>query len=64
MTCFKARPTLLCRLYISGGVGSGKTMLMDTFFAELAAAGFMRGSPHVMANARRVHFNAAMLEVR
>jgi len=39
-------------LYVYGGVGRGKTMLMDLLVAEL-------GSPRV----RRVHFHAFMLEI-
>ena len=41
-------------VYLHGGVGRGKTMLMDTFFATLP--------PRVAASARRVHFHEFMAE--
>lgn len=41
-------------LYIHGGVGRGKTMLMDHFFSQLEAAGL---------RVRRVHFHHFLLEV-
>ncbi len=47
----------LAGLYIYGSVGSGKSLLMDMFFAEVEAA-------DAVPLRRRLHFNAAMLEVR
>lgn len=44
-------------LYIYGSVGSGKSLLMDMFFAEVEAA-------DAVSLRRRLHFNAAMLEAR
>lgn len=44
-------------LYIHGSVGSGKTMLMDKFYDQVRATGAVPFS-------RRLHFNAALLEVR
>lgn len=43
-------------LYIYGSVGSGKTMLMDRFYDAVQQAG-------AVPFKRRVHFNAALLEV-
>ena len=45
----------LAGLYIYGSVGSGKSLLMDMFFAEVEAA-------NAVPLRRRLHFNAAMLE--
>ena len=42
-------------LYLWGGVGVGKTRLMDAFFASL--------DDSVVRHKRRVHFNEAMLEL-
>ena len=50
-------PTTLAGLYIYGSVGSGKSLLMDMFFAEVEAA-------DAVPLRRRLHFNAAMLEAR
>lgn len=43
-------------LYIHGSVGSGKSLLMDMFFRVLH-------QHNAVPRRRRVHFNAAMLEV-
>ena len=47
----------LAGLYIYGSVGSGKSLLMDMFYTTL--------SKHkLVPQRRRMHFNAAMLEVQ
>ncbi|KAL4438249.1 hypothetical protein ABPG77_010610 [Micractinium sp. CCAP 211/92] len=43
-------------VYLHGSVGSGKSLLMDLLFADVAQQGAV---PH----RRRLHFNAAMLEL-
>lgn len=43
-------------LYIYGSVGSGKSLLMDMFYAAVEAE-------TAVPLRRRIHFNAAMLEV-
>ena len=55
-TSFRRRPPFPPPrgVYLHGGVGRGKTMLMDTFFATLP--------PRVAASARRVHFHEFMAE--
>src|SRR5688572_12124367 len=47
----KAAPELVTGLYIHGGVGRGKTMLMDLFFETVP-----------VRRKRRVHFNAFMAD--
>jgi cell division protein ZapE len=49
----KAAPELVTGLYIHGGVGRGKTMLMDLFFDMVP-----------VRRKRRVHFNAFMADVQ
>ena len=49
------RPPTAKGVYIYGSVGTGKTMLMDRFYA---AAESKPGLLH-----RRMHFNSALLEV-
>ncbi len=49
---FRAKPTPIRGLYMWGGVGRGKSMLMDLFVDTLA-----------IADKRRVHFHEFMLEV-
>lgn len=51
-TLFRARPKPIPGLYIWGGVGRGKSMLMDFFFANVA-----------IPEKRRVHFHAFLQEV-
>ncbi len=48
----KARAQAACGFYLYGGVGRGKTMLMDLFYHNVA-----------IHPKRRVHFHAFMLEV-
>lgn len=43
-------------VYLHGSVGSGKSLLMDLLFASVAQRG-------VVPHRRRLHFNAAMLEL-
>lgn len=43
-------------VYLHGSVGSGKSLLMDLLFADVAQQG-------AVPNRRRLHFNAAMLEL-
>lgn len=43
-------------LYIYGSVGSGKSLLMDMFYTTLS-------KHNLVPQKRRMHFNAAMLEV-
>ncbi len=43
-------------LYLYGSVGSGKSLLMDMFYNVITEHG-------LVPNKRRMHFNAAMLEV-
>ncbi|GBF94229.1 hypothetical protein Rsub_06499 [Raphidocelis subcapitata] len=53
-------------VYIHGSVGSGKSIIMDLFFAEAAGAdggGGGGGGGVGLQFARRLHFNAAMLEL-
>lgn len=55
-----APPSLLCSppgLYLWGSVGSGKSLIMDLFYDAVA-------STLPLQHHRRMHFNAAMLEVR
>ena len=42
-------------LYLYGDVGTGKSMLMDLFYATLP--------PHLTKRRRRVHFHAFMIDV-
>ena len=49
--------TVRAGLYIYGSVGSGKSLLMDMFYAAVEAEA-------AVPLRRRIHFNAAMLEVR
>lgn len=44
-------------LYVWGSVGSGKSLLVDLFYECVAKQAGLQHS-------RRMHFNAAMLEVR
>lgn len=46
--------------YMYGGVGRGKTMLMDMLVAELGTAAAQMAKP---CRVRRVHFHAFMLEI-
>ena len=43
-------------VYLYGSVGSGKSLLMDMFYSVI-------GEHDLVPNKRRMHFNAAMLEV-
>lgn len=51
------QPTSPKGLYVYGPVGTGKTMLMDRFHSMVEDTGLVSFS-------RRLHFNAAMMEVR
>ena len=43
-------------VYLYGSVGSGKSLLMDMFYSVIQ-------EHNLVPNKRRMHFNAAMLEV-
>ena len=47
---------IVAGLYLYGSVGSGKSLLMDMFYNVIREHG-------LVPNRRRMHFNAAMLEV-
>ena len=49
-------PCCATGVYLYGSVGSGKSLLMDMFFAAVEAE-------EAVPLRRRIHFNAAMLEV-
>ncbi len=48
---------MIAGVYIFGSVGSGKSLVMDLFYESVAEL-------KLVPFHRRVHFNAAMLEVR
>lgn len=57
-----AKPAPPRGLYVHGAVGSGKSMLVDLFYHHVERSlNAGAGSPRL--NARRVHFNKAMLDV-
>ena len=49
--------TYTAGVYLYGNVGSGKSLLMDMFYSVII-------EHNLVPNKRRMHFNAAMLEVQ
>ena len=49
--------TIAAGVYLYGSVGSGKSLLMDMFYSVIT-------EHNLVPNKRRMHFNAAMLEVQ